>query len=186
MKSFVVLLLVVLGFAAASPSQGVQAAPARIPAAAYPWGAHIGFHPVLTNVEVDCMWGFLLCEGNLPNFHVRTQTELHRISGWGQFAGIQRRGRTTMAFELFVSRYAPVPQETGTAWSERAFLDLQAALHAQGYHLDRRNAALLPAARAGALSWQFNTWGSRTWSSWPPGLGSWRSRESPSTITNPP
>ena len=97
---------------------------------------------------MDCMWGFF-CEGGLPNFHVRTQDELHRMDGWGQFAGIQQRGRTTMAFDLFVSRYDPVPDETGTLWSERAFLDLQAALHAQGYHLDRRGADLLPAAREG-------------------------------------
>jgi hypothetical protein len=148
MKSLAVLLLVALCTAAAFTPQGVQAAPLRIPAAVYPPGAHIGYRPVLTNAEMDCLWGFF-CEGNVPLFHFEMQDQLHRVAGWGQFAGVQHHGRTTMAFELFVSRYDPVPDEMGTPWSERAFLDLQLAIHAQGYLLDRRDADLLSAASGG-------------------------------------
>jgi hypothetical protein len=149
MKSLAVVLLVALCAAAALTPQGVQAAPLRIPAAVYPPGAHIGYRPALTNAEMDCMWGFVCEGGHLPNFHFRTQDELGRLTGWGQFAGIQHEGRTTMAFELFVSRYDPVPDETGTPWSERAFLDLEQAIHAQGYLLHPRDADPLPEAREG-------------------------------------
>jgi hypothetical protein len=143
------ILFTLLAVVAGWVPHSAQAASPRIPALVYPPGAHVGYRPVLTNAQLDCMWGFV-CEGRyVPNFHSRTQDELHRLSGWGQFAGIQHGGRTTMAFELFVTRYDSVPDETGTAWSERAFLDLQTALHAQGYLLDRPDADLLPAGRPG-------------------------------------
>jgi hypothetical protein len=142
------ILFTLLAVGAGWVPHTAQAASLRIPSHVYPPGAHIGYRPVLTNGEVDCMWGFL-CEGNLPNFHVSTQDALHRLRGWGQFAGIQHRGRTTMAFALFISRYDPIPDEAGTPWSERAFLDLQTALHAQGYVRDGHDEALLPAARSG-------------------------------------
>jgi hypothetical protein len=131
--------------------QCAQAASLRIPSLVYPSGAHIGYRPVLTNAEVDCMWGFTCEGGYVPNFHFSGQDELHRLRGWGQFAGIQHRGRTTMAFELFVSRYDQIPDESGTPWSERAFLDLQTALLAQGYVRDGRDEALLPSARTGGV-----------------------------------
>ena len=54
-----------------------------------------------------------------------------------------------MAFELFSSRYDPGHDATGIAWSKRAFLDLQAALHTRGYHRERGNTALLPSVRDG-------------------------------------
>jgi len=148
MKASTVLLLAACGIAVALTPQGVQAAPLRIPAASYPSGAHIASRPVLSNQQMDCLWGFF-CEGNVPLFHFQTQDQLHRVDGWAQFAGVQRRGRTSMAFELFVSRYDQVPDETGTPWSERAFLDLQATIRAHGYLLDRRDADLLSAARTG-------------------------------------
>lgn len=148
MKWHMMIVLIVLAVAAGWASRGVQATPLGIPASVYPPGAHIGYRPILTNADMDCIWGFL-CESGLPNFHVTTQDALHRIDGWAQFAGIQRRGRTTMAFELFVSRYDSGPDLTGTPWSERAFGDLRATLHAQGYLLDRRHTDLLPAAREG-------------------------------------
>ena len=150
-KSLAVLLLVAFCIAAALTPQGVRAAPLGIPAAVYPAGAHISYRPVLTNAEMDCLWGFF-CEGNLPLFHFATQDQLHRVGGWGQFAGVQHRGRMTTAFELFVSRYDPVPDDTGIPWGERAFLDLKAAIRAQGYYLVPHGTDLLPAAPAtGAL-----------------------------------
>ena len=148
MKSSLISLFIVLSWTAALPSQGAQAAALRIPAAVYPPGAHIGYRPALTNAEMDCLWGFF-CEGHLPLFHFRMQDQLHRVAGWAQFAGVQRHGRTTMAFALFVSSYDSVPDEAGIAWSKQAFLDLEAALQAQGYHRDRHGTALLPAVPQG-------------------------------------
>jgi hypothetical protein len=143
------ILLVLLAVLAHWIPGEVDAASLRLPAAVYPPGAHIGYRPVLTNEQMDCMWGFVCEGGHFPNFHFRTQDELGRLSGWGQFAGIQHEGRTTMAFELFVSRYNPVSDGTGMPWSEQMFIDLTMAIHAQGYHLDRHNADLLPAASEG-------------------------------------
>lgn len=145
MKVFAVSLLVAFCTALVSLPPGVQAAPLHIPATVYPPGAHISYRPVLTNAEMDCMWGFF-CEGGLPLFHCATQDQLHRLGGWGQFAGVQHRGRMTMAFEVFVSRYDAVPASTGIPWSKRALLDLEIATRAQGYVLARRGTDLLAAA----------------------------------------
>jgi len=143
------MLAIALFICAGCVPHGAQAASLRIPAAAYPPGAHIGYRPVLTNAEVDCMWGFTCEGGYIPNFHFRTQDTLHRISGWGQFAGIQQASRTAMAFELFINRYDTVPDETGTAWSELAFSDLETTIHVQGYHIDRREAGLVSVGHVG-------------------------------------
>ena len=148
MKSSLISLLIVLSWTMAPPSRGVQAAAPRLPAAIYPPGAHIGYRPALTNAEMDCLWSFF-CEGNVSVFHGATQDQLHRVAGWAQFAGVQHHGRTTMAFALFVSYYDSVPDEAGIAWSKQAFLDLEAALQAHGYHRDRRNTAFLPAVPQG-------------------------------------
>jgi hypothetical protein len=141
------ILFILLAVLAHLTPREVHAASLRLPAAVYPPGAHIGYRPVLTNAEMDCMWGFVCEGGYLPNFHFRTQDELGRLTGWGQFAGIQHAGRTTMSFELFVSRYNPVSEDTEMPWSERMFVDLTLAIQAQGYDLDRHDADLLPGAR---------------------------------------
>ena len=129
--------------------RGVEAASPRLPTAVYPAGAHIGYRPELTNAEMDCMWGFVCEGGRIPNFHFRTEEDLGRLAGWGQFAARQHNGRTTMAFGLFVSRYDAVRATTGTSSSEHAFQDLKAAIRAQRYHPDPRGRQLLPAERQG-------------------------------------
>src|SRR5436305_6416330 len=74
MKSYVILLLLVAcSTAAALTPRGVEASSLRIPATVYPPGAHVGYHPVLTNAEMDCMWGFICEGGGPPNFHFATQ-----------------------------------------------------------------------------------------------------------------
>ncbi len=91
------------------------------------------------------MWGFV-CEGaGLPNFHFTTQDHLHRLRGWGQFAGIQHHGRTTMAFQVFVSQYDAIVDETGIPRAHQAYLDFKLAIGAQGYRLDRHASHRLPA-----------------------------------------
>lgn len=147
----VVPLFVALFVATPLCPRGMQSVPSRIPAAIYPPGARISYRPSLTNAQMDCMWGFL-CGGNVPRFHFKTQDQLHRLGGWGQFAGVHRRGRITMAFELFVSRYDAIPNAAGTPWSKQAFLDLGMALGAQGYACDRYGTSIRPPSpNGGAL-----------------------------------
>ena len=144
MKASIVGILAAFGCALVLPSPAVRAGPPGLPSSVYPSGAHIRFQPVLSNKEMDCLWGFICEGGPLPNFHFKSQDQLHRTGGWAQFAGIQRHGRTTMAFQLFVSQYAPDSDTTGTPWSARALSDLRAALRARGYEPDERDASLLP------------------------------------------
>jgi hypothetical protein len=114
----------------------------------YPAGADIGYKPALSNSRMDCMWGFV-CEGDTPNFHFRTQDDLHRIAGWGQFAGVHRGSRMVMAFELFVSRYDSDADATGMPWAADAFLDLKRALRLHRYTADQRAVNLLPREETG-------------------------------------
>jgi hypothetical protein len=147
MKTLITLLLVALCSVLALAPQGVRADPPGIPAAVYPLGAHIDYRPVLSNTEMDCMWGFF-CEGNVPLFHFATEDQLHRFAGWGQFAGVQRRHEMTMGFQLFVSQYASGGDETGMPWAERAFIDLRRALSSRRYNF-ARSGFDLPAPLAG-------------------------------------
>lgn len=147
-KQGVVLVIALCSVSAVMP-YSVQAAPARLPNAVYPSGAHILYEAAVSNAAMDCLWGFL-CEGSYrPLFHYHMQDELHRTGGWAQFAGVHEHGRMVMAFELFVSRYDSAPSESGISWSELAFFDLESALVGQGYALDTRNEALLPTTPTG-------------------------------------
>jgi hypothetical protein len=123
MKSLAGLLLALCAVVTMTPAS-VQASSHGIPAAAYPPGAHIGYRPVLTNAEMDCMWGFV-CDGPVPNFHFVTQDDLHRTDGWAEFAGAQLDGGR-MVFALFASTYAP-------GWSRQAYEDLIVTTENQGY-----------------------------------------------------
>jgi len=148
MKWLLAILLTILAVVAGWAPSGVQAASLRVPAMLYPGGAHISYQSVLSNEQMDCMWGFF-CEGNVPLFHFATQDQLHRVDGWGQFAGLRRHGRMVIGFELFVSRYAPASDAEGVSWSARAFADLRAAIYAHGYITLRHLPRLVPAADSG-------------------------------------
>jgi hypothetical protein len=141
-------LLPVLAGVLALVSSTVYASPLGVPAGLYPTGAHVTYRPALTNHAMDCMWGYV-CEDGLSLFHVNTQDTLHRLGGWAQFAGIRHQDRTTMAFELFASRYDSEPNLSGTPWSELAFIDLQKAIDGQGYHLVPDGIHLLTTPTAG-------------------------------------
>ena len=149
-KVLAILLTVACSSDALTP-QHVKVASQPFPVGTYPPGAHIYFPPSLTNAEMDCRWGFF-CDGGVPNFHFRTQDDLHRIDGWAEFAGVRRHDRMVMAFEIFVSRYSSVSDETGAAWSERAFLDLEMALSARRYLRNERATNILrPQTTGGTL-----------------------------------
>jgi hypothetical protein len=148
MKLSVIALLIFLSAVPGLAPHRAAAAALGVPAPAYPLGAEISYRPALSNAEMDCLWNFF-CEGGVPLFHLASQDQLHRIAGWAQFAGVHRRGRMAMAFQLFVSRYSPVPDTTETAWSNDAFLDLARTIHAEHYRQESSARELLPAATEG-------------------------------------
>ena len=127
--------------------EGAHAASPQLPARLYPAGAHVTYRPVLTNQDLDCLWGFF-CEGNLPLYHPRSQDALHRVGGWGEFAGVTRHGRVIMAFELFASSYA---SDGDRLWSRVAFTDLRQAVLAHGYSLRRPPVHQLQVSAGGCL-----------------------------------
>lgn len=149
MKFHTSLFSIVLAIVLLWAPRSADAESPRIPADVYPSGAHVSFRPHLTNAEMDCMWGFI-CEGPpLPNFHLTPEGQLNRVGGWGQFAGVQRHGRTVMAFELFVSRYGPNLRDAAMSGSEQAFHDLELAIWSQGYRPNPHATRLISKATNG-------------------------------------
>lgn len=123
---------VTAGIAAATlafSSAGTLAANAPIAASLYPAGAHISYRPDLSNLQMDCMWGFL-CDGGVVLFHTTSESTLHRLSGWGEFAS---SGVDGPSFELFASRYGSGTNFDGTPWAQAAFADLALASRTHGY-----------------------------------------------------
>ena len=119
----------------------------QIPAKLYPAAAQIIYHPTLSNEQLDCMWDFY-CEGGVPLFHSTTQGALHRTGGWGQFADIEKKGRVTMAFELFTSSYA---SDGNQPWSRTAYRDLRGRLVTQYYSFKKHPSSLLHVPPGGCL-----------------------------------
>ena len=130
-----------------SSTIAANAAKPRIPASYYPAGTHITYFATLSNHRLDCMWGFF-CEGQLPLFHVQTQDQLHRTSGWAQYA-TWRRHHEKMQFVVYGSTYAAGADSAGTPWSQAAFDDLLLATHVNGYLPLRHMPRLLPATAPG-------------------------------------
>lgn len=148
MKRSAIALLILFSVVPALMPRDTAAEHLGVPAPAYPPGADISYRPALTNAEMDCLWNFF-CEGGVPLFHLTSQDQLHRVAGWAQFAGVHHRGRMAMAFQLFVSRYSDVPDTTGAAWSDDAFLDLTQTIRAQHYRQKSTARDLLPSPPGG-------------------------------------
>jgi hypothetical protein len=78
---------ITLGVAAVQ-SYALADAP-RISASLYPAHTRITQFPSLTNQQMDCDWGFACQNGQAVTsaqmFHLRTEDDLHRLSGWAQF-----------------------------------------------------------------------------------------------------
>jgi hypothetical protein len=122
------LALQIAGVATGAPGGTPRVA---IPAQYYPVGAHLAYIPHLPNHGVDCSWGFF-CEGNVPLYHFHTQDQLHRLSGWAQYAG-WRLGHERMTFALFASRYQDGVDANGIPWSRVAMKDLTYLLAAHDF-----------------------------------------------------
>jgi len=119
----------VVAAALAFSSAGTLAANAPLAASLYPAGAHISYRPHLSNLQMDCMWGFL-CDGGVVLFHTTSESNLHRLSGWGEFAS---SGDDGPSFELFASHYGSGANYDGTPWAQGAFADLALASRSHGY-----------------------------------------------------
>jgi hypothetical protein len=113
-----------------------------IPATRYPSGTRITYFPAVSNATMDCQWGFI-CEGNVPLFHLQLQDQLHRITGWAQYA-VWNHSHKKMQFVVYASQYAPDIDLERRPWSRAAFDDFRAAIHAQGYKPLRDEPSLLP------------------------------------------
>jgi hypothetical protein len=141
-------LLIGIVLLAVPPSQAARAASPGVPVSLYPAGAHVRYRANLSNHELDCMWGFL-CDGAVPLFHTYTQDQLHRVSGWAQFAGVRRHGHMLVAFELFSSTYQDGGDLDGTPFSKEAFDDLVRVTRTRGYTSLLQKPRLLPGSSDG-------------------------------------
>lgn len=144
------LLLFTLALVLAGvPAGTATAASPRLPVSLYPGGAAITYRPTVSNQRMDCLWGYF-CDGGVPLFHDTTQDELHRSSGWAQFAGVHRNGRLAVAFELFASRYESGLTDEDVQWASAALDDFQSALREHGYRAITNPPLLLKGDASGA------------------------------------
>lgn len=132
------------------------AGPARISPSLYPPHTQISMVDPLSNNQMDCDWGFS-CEGNqpvtsVPLFHLRTQDDLHRLSGWAQF-GNTPGGSSRMLFAVFASRYSPTTEQ-GMPWNVLAFSDFRAVLISDMYNEVDHFPRLIPKGQVGNSSAQ--------------------------------
>jgi hypothetical protein len=122
----------------------------------YPAHTRVSALDPLSNVEMDCDWSFDCADNQplttAPVFHLHTQDELHRLSGWAQFG--DRPGKTSrMLFALYASRYA-AGDEQGLPWNVAAFSDFRAVLISDGYRDLNHFPALPPRGDVGNSSAQ--------------------------------
>lgn len=138
------------------PARTLAAGVPPIAPSFYPPHTRITTIDPLSNQHMDCDWGFA-CHGDqpvtsAPVFHLRTQDDLHRVSGWAQFG--DRRGHTTrMLFAVYASRYTAQSAE-GMPWNVMAFADFRGALMAEGYEDLNHVPRLLPKGAVGNTSAQ--------------------------------
>lgn len=142
------LLAIIPGHAVASPSP--------LPANLYPARTSITSTMDLSNVEMDCTWGFVCPEGGprpgTPLFHFRTQDAMHRTMGWAQFGDTLSR-KYPMLFALYASRYG-AGSDNGMPWNVRAFADFRTALIVASYTDIDPVPRLFPAGQIGVSSEQ--------------------------------
>jgi len=127
----VVLVLVWAMVTMSLGSGSVLAAPPGLSHDHFPAGSHITLLPSLSNHALDCRWGFY-CEGNVPLYHLHPQDELHRLSGWAQYATWRQHGQV-MLFTLFPSRYRQGSPGDAGQFSRAALADLRFTISPHGY-----------------------------------------------------
>ncbi|HEX8918057.1 MAG TPA: hypothetical protein VF898_06120 [Chloroflexota bacterium] len=117
------------------PSQVLAAPSPHIAPNLYPARTRITTLTPLSNQQMDCDWGFACHDGtpvtDAPVFHLRTQDDLQRVSGWAQFGDVGH-GSTRILFAVFASRYSGT-DSAGLPWNTLAFADFRGALMIQGY-----------------------------------------------------
>jgi len=112
----------------------------HISATLYPAHTRISQLSPLSNQEMDCDWSFG-CQNGQPIygtwvFHLRSQDDLHRLSGWAQF-GDTGSHTERMLFAVYASGYSSGDSD-GLPWNVAAFSDFRAATLGSGYtDLDR-------------------------------------------------
>jgi hypothetical protein len=148
--------LAVIAALALVPARVHASGSPHLSAALYPARTRITTIDPLSNQRMDCNWGFSCRAGqpdtSAPVFHLRTQDDLHRLSGWAQF-GDTPGGSSRMLFALFASRYSPGSEE-GMPWNVLAFSDFRAVLISDRYAEIERFPRLIPAGQIGNSSAQ--------------------------------
>lgn len=141
------ILLPLHTFAASAP---------RIPSAAYPTQTRINTLAPLSNQQMDCNWGFACHDGKplLQSwvFHLQTQSDLHRLSGWAQFGDARVHTRRIL-FAVFASHYSADASD-GLPWNIAAFSDFRGATLSTGYQDLEHMPRLLPNGMLGNTSVQ--------------------------------
>lgn len=102
-------------------------------------------------MEIDFDWGFTCdCHGGRdglprprtrPQFHLRTQDEFHRTSGWSQLGVSRQNSQST----IYASRYAKVNNRAKLPRALEAMVDLRLAAWLHGYRPLGRPSSQLPA-----------------------------------------
>lgn len=138
------------------PLQAFAGGTSRMPATLYPARTSISTIAPLSNQQMDCDWGFACHDGQplLQSwvFHLRTQDDLHRISGWAQF-GDARVHTHRMLFAVFASHYSPDASD-GLPWNVAAFADFRGATLSSRYQDLEHTPRLLPQGVLGNTSVQ--------------------------------
>lgn len=127
-----------------------------IPSALYPPQTRISRLEPLSNQQMDCDWSFACHDGQplLQSwiFHLRTQDDLHRLSGWAQFGDASVHARRIL-FAVFASRYGPDTSD-GLPWNVAAFSDFRGATLSTRYQDLEQTPRLLPKGALGNTSVQ--------------------------------
>lgn len=147
-----VAILVVLGY----PTQTHAESSPPLPATLYPPHTRISVVDPLSNVQMDCDWGFDCLNGEpvstAPIFHLHTQDDLHRLSGWAQFGDASSHG-SRMLFAAFASTYDQA-MTNGMPGNVMAFTDFRMVLMMEGYRDLLHYPHLLPRGALGNSSVQ--------------------------------
>lgn len=165
---WVVLAAACTAFALVVDAGNAGAVDGRLSAKLYPSGTRLTYQPRVSNAEMDFDWGFVsdchqpatrVSQPHVQSlFHLRSQDQLHRTSGWSQMANSLQGDRLTQ-FILYSSRYAGVNNPTGIRWSQVAMRDLELAVWLHGYRRLSRRALQLPFSRTGSSLVIFRRYG---------------------------
>lgn len=141
------LLGLAAGAIALLPLRAHAAATTPLAAGLYPAHTSLSVIAPLSNMRMDCSWAFICQDGHpladQPLFHLTSEDDLHRVSGWAQFGQVHT-GHGTMLFALYASRHADGQDAEGLPWSLRAFVDFRLTTLAHGFGELNHDPILIP------------------------------------------